>query len=110
MDRALLANLLDRPWSPDVLLEGADRGLSCCSVYAFSFLDYLRQDGSLAIDTGKILVAQLTPMGPDDGVHLIPAMFNLRPIHGMTPNCITGCLQRPALITRPEFSVEVNQV
>jgi hypothetical protein len=104
----LLSNLLNRPWSADVLLEGADRGLGCRSVYAFSFLDYLRQDGSLAIDTGKILVAQLAPMGSDDGVHLIPAMLNLRPIHGVTPNSVTGCLQRPALITRPKFSVEVN--
>jgi hypothetical protein len=83
-------NSLDRPWSAEVLLEGADRGLGCRSVYAFSFLDYLRQDGSLAIDTGKILVAQLPPMGSDDGVHLIPAMLYFGPIHGVTPNCITG--------------------
>jgi hypothetical protein len=79
-------SLFDCPWSTDVLLEGADSGLSGRSVYAFPFLDYLSQNGSLAIDPGKILVAQLTPMAADDGVHLIPAVLNLRPIHGLTPN------------------------
>ena len=79
-------SLLDRAWAPNVLLEGTNRRLSLRSVQAIPLLDYLSQDVTLSIDPGKILIVQFTPMGPNDGVHLIPAMLDLRPVHDLAPN------------------------
>lgn len=56
-----------------------------CIVQAIPLPDHMSQAVSLAIDPGEIVIAQLVPVGHEEGFHRLPLDLDFRSVHGTAP-------------------------